>query len=136
MHSLPHPPIAQDLLVTALLAFLWLVSSCAWAVALGDVKAATEPGAVLAQVAACQAGGVGRCRALSSAHTAGLNTSVVSFLLSHWSVGFLVPPLAPSALISPKPHPTLSPAPFLPGHAPSVSGSAPPFLAPLPTLIS
>lgn len=68
-----------------MLAFLWLVSSCAWAVALGDVKAATEPGSVLAQVAACRAGGVGRCRALSTAHTAGLNTSVVSTERRDWT---------------------------------------------------
>lgn len=71
----PAPRI--DLAVTSLLAFLWLVSSCAWAAALADVKAATAPGGVLAQVGACQKGGVGRCRALNPAPTAGLNTSVV-----------------------------------------------------------
>uniref|UniRef100_A0A8C2ST00 Synaptophysin n=1 Tax=Coturnix japonica TaxID=93934 RepID=A0A8C2ST00_COTJA len=88
-HFRPGNPAPRiDLLVTSLLAFLWLVSSCAWAVALGDVKAATDPGSVLTQIGACRSGGAGRCRPISSAHMAGLNTSVVS----HWLVSLLVPP--------------------------------------------
>ncbi|GAB0202302.1 synaptoporin [Grus japonensis] len=65
-----------DLGVTGALAFLWLVSSCAWAAALADVKAATAPAGVLAQVGGCQRPGV-RCRAQGGPHTSGLNTSVV-----------------------------------------------------------
>ncbi|XP_072705122.1 synaptophysin-like isoform X2 [Ciconia boyciana] len=65
-----------DLGLTALLAFLWLVSSCAWAAALADVKAATAPAGVLAQVGGCQRPGV-RCRAQGGPRTSGLNTSVV-----------------------------------------------------------
>ncbi|XP_071657390.1 synaptophysin-like isoform X2 [Patagioenas fasciata] len=66
-----------DLGVTVALAFLWLVASCAWAAALGDVKAATAPGGVLAQVSGCQRPGGPRCRALGGPHVAGLNTSVI-----------------------------------------------------------
>ncbi|NXH11860.1 SYPH protein, partial [Bucco capensis] len=66
-----------DLGVTVALSFLWLVSSCAWAAALGDIKGATSPGGVLAQLGACQRQGTARCRALASARTSGLNTSVV-----------------------------------------------------------
>ncbi|NXY91674.1 SYNPR protein, partial [Alcedo cyanopectus] len=65
-----------DLGVTAALAFLWLVASCAWAAALADVKAATSPAGVLAQVGGCQRPGT-RCRGLESPHLSGLNTSVV-----------------------------------------------------------
>ncbi|XP_066426580.1 synaptophysin-like isoform X2 [Molothrus aeneus] len=65
-----------DLGVTAALAFLWLVSSCAWAAALAEVKAATSPSGVLAQVGGCQRPGA-RCQALGAPRTSGLNTSVV-----------------------------------------------------------
>nr|XP_041567869.1 synaptophysin-like [Taeniopygia guttata] len=65
-----------DLGVTAALAFLWLVSSCAWAAALAEVKAATAPSGVLAQVGGCQRPGA-RCQALGAPRTSGLNTSVV-----------------------------------------------------------
>uniref|UniRef100_A0A8C3UXZ9 Synaptophysin n=2 Tax=Catharus ustulatus TaxID=91951 RepID=A0A8C3UXZ9_CATUS len=65
-----------DLGVTAALAFLWLVSSCAWAAALAEVKAATTPSGVLAQVGGCQRPGA-RCQGLGAPRTSGLNTSVV-----------------------------------------------------------
>ncbi|XP_077645784.1 uncharacterized protein LOC144247931, partial [Lonchura striata] len=64
-----------ELGVTAALAFLWLVASCAWAAALAEVKAATAPAAVLAQVGGCQRPGA-RCQALGAPRTSGLNTSV------------------------------------------------------------
>ncbi|XP_072705124.1 synaptophysin-like isoform X4 [Ciconia boyciana] len=72
----PPERVFLDLGLTALLAFLWLVSSCAWAAALADVKAATAPAGVLAQVGGCQRPGV-RCRAQGGPRTSGLNTSVV-----------------------------------------------------------
>ncbi|XP_030330152.1 LOW QUALITY PROTEIN: synaptophysin-like [Strigops habroptila] len=65
-----------DLGVTAALAFLWLVASCAWAAALAGVKAATAPAGVLAQISACRRSGV-RCRPQGAPRTSGLNTSVV-----------------------------------------------------------
>ncbi|XP_053908136.1 synaptophysin-like [Cuculus canorus] len=71
----PEPP-RIDFAVTALLAFLWLVASCAWAAALGEVKAATAPTAVLAQLEGCRRPGA-RCRALAEPRFSGLNTSVV-----------------------------------------------------------
>lgn len=46
-------PLA-DFVVTAFFAFFWLVSSCAWAQGLTDVKHATNPTTVISSVAACQ----------------------------------------------------------------------------------
>ncbi|GCC37199.1 synaptophysin-like protein 2 [Chiloscyllium punctatum] len=46
-------PIA-DFVVTALFAFLWLVSSSAWAQGLSDVKNATKPTAIIHPISACQ----------------------------------------------------------------------------------
>ncbi|XP_054254796.1 synaptophysin-like, partial [Indicator indicator] len=65
-----------DLGVTLLLSLLWLVASCSWAVALADIKAATNPGGVLEQISGCQRPGA-RCKALGGPRTSGLNTSVV-----------------------------------------------------------
>ncbi|XP_068780306.1 synaptophysin [Struthio camelus] len=65
-----------DLVATGVLAFLWLVSSCAWAKALADVKEATAPAGVLAELPGCQRPGA-RCRGLRAPLTSGLNTSVV-----------------------------------------------------------
>ncbi|XP_067171195.1 synaptophysin isoform X1 [Apteryx mantelli] len=65
-----------DLVATGALAFLWLVSSCAWAKALADVKEATAPAGVLAELPGCRRPGA-RCRGLRAPLTSGLNTSVV-----------------------------------------------------------
>uniref|UniRef100_A0A8B9PTU9 Uncharacterized protein n=1 Tax=Apteryx owenii TaxID=8824 RepID=A0A8B9PTU9_APTOW len=51
-------------------------ASCAWAKALADVKEATAPAGVLAELPGCRRPGA-RCRGLRAPLTSGLNTSVV-----------------------------------------------------------
>ncbi|XP_006005471.1 synaptophysin [Latimeria chalumnae] len=65
-----------DFIVTAVFAFLWLVSSSAWAKGLSDVKTATDPDNVLELIEACKKEG-NNCKPLHDPTMSGLNTSVV-----------------------------------------------------------
>ncbi|XP_060929974.1 synaptophysin a isoform X2 [Limanda limanda] len=64
-----------DLGVTAVFAFMWLVSSAAWAKGLSDVKTATNPDKVLTLIPACEEEG-NSCREMHDPVMSGLNTSV------------------------------------------------------------
>ncbi|KAM9785714.1 synaptophysin-like [Neosynchiropus ocellatus] len=64
-----------DFAVTAVFAFMWLVSSCAWAKGLSDVKTATDPERVVTLISACDEG-ENRCREVYDPKVSGLNTSV------------------------------------------------------------
>uniref|UniRef100_A0A3P8WM16 Synaptophysin n=2 Tax=Cynoglossus semilaevis TaxID=244447 RepID=A0A3P8WM16_CYNSE len=64
-----------DLGVTGVFAFMWLVSSAAWAKGLSDVKTATDPDKVVTLIAACDAE-ENRCREVHDPVMSGLNTSV------------------------------------------------------------
>nr|XP_057940953.1 synaptophysin-like [Doryrhamphus excisus] len=64
-----------DLGVTGVLAFMWLVSSAAWAKALSDVKTATNPDLVITLITACDHE-ENRCREVHDPVMSGLNTSV------------------------------------------------------------
>jgi len=64
-----------DLGVTAVFAFMWLVSSAAWAKGLSDVKTATDPDKVLTLISACEDLN-NRCREVHDPVMSGLNTSV------------------------------------------------------------
>lgn len=66
----------QDLGVTAVFAFMWLVSSAAWAKGLSDVKTATDPDEVITMIDACD-NEKNRCREVHDPVMSGLNTSVV-----------------------------------------------------------
>lgn len=63
-----------DLGVTAVFAFMWLVSSAAWAKGLSDVKTATDPTNVVTMVHACKE--KNHCREVHDPVMSGLNTSV------------------------------------------------------------
>ncbi|XP_066470375.1 synaptophysin isoform X1 [Tiliqua scincoides] len=65
-----------DFVVTAVFAFMWLVSSSAWAKGLTDVKEATDPDNLFKDMAACKKTG-NECSELREPVTSGLNTSVV-----------------------------------------------------------
>ncbi|MBN3270953.1 SYPH protein, partial [Polyodon spathula] len=65
-----------DFVVTAVFAFLWLVSSSAWAKGLSDVKTATDPERVMTLIKACQIEG-NKCSEKQDPVMSGLNTSVV-----------------------------------------------------------
>lgn len=69
-------------MVTAVFAFMWLVSSCAWAKGLSDVKTATDPEKVVDLLPACKEM-ENHCREVYDPKVSGLNTSVVGpgFLL-------------------------------------------------------
>uniref|UniRef100_H3D4M9 Synaptophysin b n=1 Tax=Tetraodon nigroviridis TaxID=99883 RepID=H3D4M9_TETNG len=67
-----------DFVVTAVFAFMWLVSSCAWAKGLSDVKTATDPERVVDLLPACREV-ENRCREVYEPKVSGLNTSVVAF---------------------------------------------------------
>lgn len=73
MYCLADP---QDFVVSAVFAFMWLVSSCAWAKGLSDVKTATDPEKVIAFIEACEEQ-ENRCREVYDPKVSGLNTSVV-----------------------------------------------------------
>ncbi|XP_068996470.1 synaptophysin-like [Embiotoca jacksoni] len=64
-----------DFVVTAVFAFMWLVSSCAWAKGLSDVKGATDPKEVIKLITACDEQG-NRCFEGYDPRVSGLNTSV------------------------------------------------------------
>ncbi|XP_038154377.1 synaptophysin-like [Cyprinodon tularosa] len=64
-----------DLGVTAAFAFMWLVSSAAWAKGLSDVKTATDPDDVITMIAACKEK-ANTCREVHDPVMSGLNTSV------------------------------------------------------------
>ncbi|EHB09461.1 Synaptophysin [Heterocephalus glaber] len=65
-----------DFLATAVFAFMWLVSSSAWAKGLSDVKMATDPENIIKEIAVCRQAG-NTCKELRDPVTSGLNTSVV-----------------------------------------------------------
>ncbi|XP_067880492.1 synaptophysin a [Heterodontus francisci] len=65
-----------DFVVTVVFAFLWLVSSSAWAKGLADVKTATDPDEIIELIGACKEK-ENSCRALHDPIMSGLNTSVV-----------------------------------------------------------
>ena len=46
--------VFQDLGLTGVFAFMWLVSSAAWAKGLSDVKTATDPDKVITLIPACE----------------------------------------------------------------------------------
>lgn len=62
--------------MTAVFAFMWLVSSCAWAKGLSDVKTNTDPEKVISYISACEEQ-ENRCREVHDPKVSGLNTSVV-----------------------------------------------------------
>uniref|UniRef100_A0A087X831 Synaptophysin n=2 Tax=Poecilia TaxID=8080 RepID=A0A087X831_POEFO len=64
-----------DLGVTAVFAFMWLVSSAAWAKGLSDVKTATDPDEVITLIDACEKK-ENSCREVHDPVMSGLNTSV------------------------------------------------------------
>ncbi|XP_049609763.1 synaptophysin a [Syngnathus scovelli] len=64
-----------DLGVSAVFAFMWLVSSAAWAKGLSDVKTATDPDQVITLITACDAE-ENRCHEVHDPVMSGLNTSV------------------------------------------------------------
>lgn len=78
--------------VTGVFAFMWLVSSAAWAKGLSDVKKATDPDIVITMIAACKEEG-NRCREVHDPVMSGLNTSVVR---PQGSVGWGGEPFCPS----------------------------------------
>ncbi|NWX01132.1 SYPL1 protein, partial [Caloenas nicobarica] len=69
-----------DLAITAITAFLWLVSTFAWAKALADIKMSTGA-SVIAGIEACKAPGT-TCRFASVTSMRTLNVSVVFGLLN------------------------------------------------------
>lgn len=68
----------KDLGLTAVFAFLWLVSSSAWGKGLSDVKRATDPTFLLTLIDVCKGGATCATGALPSMGR--LNASVVSFM--------------------------------------------------------
>lgn len=79
--------VFQDLGVTAVFAFMWLVSSAAWAKGLSDVKTATDPDEVKTLIPACDVE-ENRCREVHDPVMSGLNTSVVRLSPAGHSFGF------------------------------------------------
>lgn len=79
--------VFQDLGVTAVFAFMWLVSSAAWAKGLSDVKTATDPDEVKTLIPACDVE-ANRCREVHDPVMSGLNTSVVRLSPARHNFGF------------------------------------------------
>lgn len=69
----------KDLGLTAVFAFLWLVSSSAWGKGLSDVKRATDPTFLRTLIDVCK-GGVNTCATGALPSMGRLNASVVSFM--------------------------------------------------------
>lgn len=69
--------VNQDFLATAVFAFMWLVSSSAWAKGLSDVKMATDPETIIKGIPSCHQK-ENTCKEIRDPVTSGLNTSVVS----------------------------------------------------------
>lgn len=103
----PAPPpvdavlvCVQDLGVTGVFAFMWLVSSAAWAKGLSDVKKATDPDVVVTMIAACKEE-ENHCREVHDPVMSGLNTSVVrpegwgGHFLCRWVTGVDPVPSSP-----------------------------------------
>ncbi|XP_043936135.1 synaptophysin isoform X2 [Protopterus annectens] len=65
-----------DFMVTVVFAFMWLVSSSAWAKGLSDVKTATDPDEIIKLIKAC-GNEENTCKELHDPVMSGLNTSVV-----------------------------------------------------------
>ncbi|XP_023664452.1 synaptoporin-like [Paramormyrops kingsleyae] len=65
-----------DFMVTVVFSFAWLVSSCAWAKGLSDVKLATDANQILLLVSACKVP-ANKCASVHGPVWSGLNTSVV-----------------------------------------------------------
>ncbi|XP_010840356.1 PREDICTED: synaptophysin-like, partial [Bison bison bison] len=91
-----------DFLATAVFAFMWLVSSSAWAKGLSDVKMATDPENIIKGMHVCHQPG-NTCKELRDPVTSGLNTSV--WFGSQPHVGSAPPPSpepsqAPSLLLA------------------------------------
>lgn len=70
-----------DFVLRAVIAFMWLVSSCVWAKGLFDIKKATCPERVITLITACDDTTV-RCREVYDPDTSGLITSVAFGFIS------------------------------------------------------
>lgn len=78
--------------MTGVFAFMWLVSSAAWAKGLSDVKTATDPDKVITLISACNIE-ENHCREVHDPVMSGLNTSVVRpglsvIILNVWMLRF------------------------------------------------
>lgn len=70
-----YPPL-QDFVITAILVFLWLVCSSAWAKGLQNVKSATDTEGISGTLALCKGSNI-TCEVTEFANVRTLNISVV-----------------------------------------------------------
>lgn len=84
----------QDFLVTAVLVFLWLVCSSAWAKGLQNVKYATDTEGIGATLALCRGTNV-TCEVTEFANVRTLNISVVSAAFRLYRVS----PFSPASVL-------------------------------------